>query len=320
MTKFAYCDITNRIRQFDTAQPFMLPIPIYDSTMNNVTGLALTSDQGFVLCGGPYTTGHVEIDRVSGPQKTEQSVYVHPDPILNVRVRAVGGVDRIYFSVGANLTPEGDPQRYDIYYLEPDIGGSVPVLYTSINPADLTFLNPCSGLYDMYFYRGDFAFGDNDTLYLSTGGLSGCKVGVYKIDGAGPDSVTGQVQRIHEGDGPIECLCYESPQTLYFLRRSAASGGGPATSDIWKLDLSANKETLVAQIPLLMGPYGVGWALDLAEVGDALLQLAPWWWGFPSALSKALFAAAHAVIRIADTWQGGKPIPHPDPRRTRQGL
>ena len=315
MTKFAYSNVTNRIRQYDAAKPSQLPVPICDSVMNNVTSLAFTIDKGFVLCGGPYSTGHVEIRKVTGltgPQKTEELVYLHPsqpperNPVLKVRVRTVAGLaaDRIYFSVGANLTPEWNPQRYEIYYLKPDSGGYTPVLYTTINPAYLTFLNPCSGLYDMYWYRGDFVFGDNDTLYLSTGPLGGCKVGVYQIDGAGPDAVTGTVQRIYEGDGPIEALCYESPGTLYFLRRSAGS------SDVWKLDLSSKTETLVGQIPL-----DVYRADDLAEVGDAVLQ-GLWWWAFPSGLSKSLIAAARYVVRIAEALHIGKPTPHPDPRRT----
>ncbi len=120
------------------------------------------------------------------------------------------------------------------------------------------------------------------------------------------------MQRIYEGDGPIASLCYESPQTLYFLRRSAGSSGNWGTSDVWKLDLNTNTETLVAQIPTSGSPYGgTAWALDLAEVGDAFEQ-APWWWIVPSALWKSFIAAARYVVRIAEALH--KPAPHPDPR------
>jgi len=308
MTKFAYCDISNRIRQYDMATPGLLPVPIYQSIMNNVARLAVTSDNGFVLCGGATSTGHNEIHKVTrlpNQQMSEDLIYVHTDPISAVRVRAGAdnGEDRIYFSAGTDYK-DGTPLRYDIYYLKSDAGSYVPVHYTTIFQADLPCLDPCNGLYDSYLYTGDFVFGDNDTLYVSNGRFVGAQLGIFKIEGAGPDSVNGgPPQRIHEGPGPIEALCYESPQTLYFLRRS------PKSSDIWKVDINANTETLVGNIPV-----SDEWAFDLAEIGNDMTQSAGWW-VIPSSLHKWLVAAAHAMVRVAEALQVEKPIPHPDPRR-----
>lgn len=311
MTKFAYCDVTNRIRRFDTAKPILLPVAVYDAAAPNVTSVAFTAANEFVLCGGFTTTGHDEIRKVTGTPKTEELLYKHPTPIRFVRVRSVGGADRIYFSVAADFSSKGVPQRYDIYYLKAESGAWSPILYVSIDPATLAIPDPCSEG-EWHLYEGDFAFGDNDTLYLSSGGVSGCDLGVFQMSGAGPDSVTGAPHRIHLGPGPIRGLYFQSPQSLYFLRRSSGSGAVPGYSDIWKLDLGTMTEALVGQIPGISTPYGgAGFALDIVEVGDALPQAPPWWF-LPSALYKWLIAASRAVLNVAEALN--KPVPHPDPR------
>ena len=308
MPIFNYCDLTGRIRTIDTAKPTQLPVPIHDSVMNNVSSLSFTTGKKLVLCGGAYSTGSYEIRMLTGPQNTEDVVYVHASPkpgylqICNVRVRSVGGEDRVYFSVEEDPTPEGIPQRYAIYYLKP--GSSIPILYTTINPEELTLANPCSGEYDIYLYDGDFVFGDNDTLYLSSGRRwVELKCAVYRLDGAKPDTVEGTVTRIHESVGPISGLCFEKQalvSAIYFVR----------DYDIFKLDLVTMEESLVGQMsPLYNRPR------DLALAEDAFLQnQLPWWWFFPGGLVKWLTAAVRNVVRIAESLHAGKPTPHPDPR------
>lgn len=310
MPIFKYCDLTGRIRIIDTAKPTPLPVPIYDSVMNNVSSLSLTTGKKLVLCGGAYSTGSYEIHMLTGPQNTEDVVYVHASPkpgylqIRNVRVRSVGGEDRVYYSVQEDLTPGGIPKRYAIYYLKP--GSSIPILYTTINPEELTIANPCSDEYDFYLYDGDFVFGDNDTLYLSSGRQwSGLKCAVYRLNGAKPDTVEGTVTRIHESVGPISGLCFEkqaSVSVIYFVR----------DYDIYKLDLVKMEESIIGQVP---PHYTYNQPYDLALAEDAVLQnQLPWWWLFPSGLVKWLTAAVRYVVRIAESLHTGKPTPHPDPR------
>ncbi len=183
---------------------------------------------------------------LTGPQNSEDEVYVHPSPkpcygqICNVRVRSVGGEDRVYYSVEEDLTQEGIAQSYAIYYLKP--GSSDPIHYTTIDPKELTILHPCSGEYDMYLYDGDFVFGDNNTLYLSSGRRwSGLKCAVYRFDGAKPDIVEGALTRLHESVGPISGLCYEKKAfvgVIYFVR----------DYDIYQLDLVTMEEALIGQV------------------------------------------------------------------------
>jgi len=262
MTKFAFCNSGLTLWQCDTAKPSVFPFPIHNG-QSNTTSLALTADKQFEMVWGPSQS---EIRKTKGT-KTDTPVYTSPGWLRYVRVRNVGGKDRVYFSALKDKTS----QTIAIYYLE---NGS-PVLYTTIDPKDLPFPNPCDPSLTMYSYAGDFAFGDNDTLYLSSGNVMGpavgMKVGVYAIDGAGPDSVTGTVKQIHLGDGPIQCLCYVSPQTLYFLRELL----------IVKLDLATMTESVEGEITMA---YPTSLPRDLAYLKDGFPPA--WTWVINTAVLK----------------------------------
>ncbi|WP_156964716.1 hypothetical protein [Methylocapsa aurea] len=284
MTKFAFCDQSESIRQFDAANPSQLPFVVHQSAQN-VWALALTADNEFMLL-----KGYPEIRKTLG-LKIETPVYEHPTWIDKVRVRTVNGADRIYFSSVRDDNQTDKPRPVDIFYLKATAGGAhFPVLYTTIDPAQLTFPHPCNPAWTFYSYSGDFAFGDNDALYLSSGRFIGGKVGIYKISGAGPDAVTGAVARIHLGQGPITNLCFQSPQTLYFSRGN----------DIWKLDLSTMSESFEGAVPL---NNANAWVTDIARVTDAAPP--PWWWPYISILHKWLAAAAKFVWRVGDAMSVG---------------
>jgi hypothetical protein len=178
----------------------------------------------------------------------------------------VGGVERVYFS-----TKDSETGPWQIYYL----AGTTPKLYTTIDPQQLTFPNPSGGP-DFYHYSGDFAFGD-DTLYLSSGnvhialfGYGQVPVGIYKVAGAGPDMATGTVERIYLDVGPIECLCYQDPQILYYFRQ-----GG---QQFWKLDLSTMTASLQGWIQLQQyQPYLYVGVFDVAYVPDGLQPYFVYW-------------------------------------------
>jgi hypothetical protein len=230
MARFAFCNGTGTIWQFDSANPSVAPSEIHAGE-SNIHSIALTTGQEFQLGWGP---GQREIRKTQGAQ-TDMPEYTHSTYVLTIRVRSVAGTNRVYFS-------DKDPSSlmYRIYQLK----NNKPVLYYTINPKLLTFPNPCdSTAPEWYGYSGDFAFGDGDNLYFSSGNLSGPKVGleigIYRVTGAGPDKVTGSLERIYLGDGPIEALCHQSPNTLYFLRRS----------DVRRFDLTTKTESPEGTIP-----------------------------------------------------------------------
>lgn len=267
------------ISQVDTASPSLLPYPVHNNT-SNIHSLAFTTDKEFVLNWGPANR---EIRRTKG-FNTETPVYQHQQAIFKVRVRNVGGAERVYFS-----TPTASA-IIEIYYL----AGATPKLYTAIDGHKLTTPHPCDPNAEAYGWTGDFAFDSGNTLYLSSGNVGGgAKAGIYRIMGAGPDTVTGNVERIYLGDGPIEGLCYQSPQTLYFLHER----------EIWKLDLSTMKATLEGQIKIPNPPYPNWRPKDLTYLKDGFSVPAMWqiislvWTLFHGAASATWGLGERLVVR-----------------------
>jgi hypothetical protein len=271
MPKFACSEWLGGIWQVDSTQPLDLPYPVHQAH-SDIDSLAFRADKEFVLAWG---TTPDEIRQTTGAS-AEIKLYDHNKPIWCVRVRNVAGTDRVYFSA-----PRMDTtlQGVDIYVLK----GGVASLYTAIDQTQMTFPHPCDPSQEAYDYQGDFAFGDGDVLYLSTGNWSGFPIGIYRISGAGPDTVTGTVERIFLTEGPIENLCFESPHTLYFMR----------PPDVWKLDLSTMAETFVMSIKLPEGRI----PLDITLVGEGLPPA--WWWGLVIVWVRALNNLAAALWRLA---------------------
>ena len=276
MPKFAYADWSPTLMQVDSASPSALPFPIHNGE-SNIQSLAALSGKEFALVWGP---GEMEIRKTQGP-KTDVPIYTHKYYLSNVRVRNVAGADRIYFSGQRSKTV----YLYDIYYLK----NGVPVLYTTIDPKTLTFPNPCVTGEEIASYSGDFAFDDADTLYLSSGNVMGpnvgMKVGIYRIKGAGPDSVSGTVERIFLGDGPIQGLCYIAPD-LYFLRMA----------EIWKLNLTSLTELLAIDVPLAT-PSPL--PRDIADAGTGFAPT--WLYVMIAAFFKLLTKMAENLKKIADS-------------------
>lgn len=306
MAKFAVCDWSDVVWQIDADNPTLPPYPVHTGS-GNVQSLAFTVDKEFELICGP---SDAEIHKTQGP-KADVPVYVEPLAyqvyLSKVRVRMIGfGQERVYFSSydtsqGAQQIGE---QIYQISFLEN--GSAVP--YVTVYPSQLTIPNPCKPSQEIPAYMsGDFTFGDGNTLYLSTGNLGGTngmivKAGIYRVDGALPNTVTGNVQRIYLGVGPISGLCYRSPQTLYFLRGY----------DICSLDLNTLTESTLCTIP-----PDAGWPgpRDLAYVGDGLKQATYWPIFSGTYLALKLLAKSVWKFGIAITI-GGRRIP-PRPRERR---
>ncbi|MCP5074889.1 MAG: hypothetical protein GY947_16565 [Rhodobacteraceae bacterium] len=205
MAVLAFCNNSNKIWQIDTAST-LSPVLRHDG-------------QGSIHSLAPHQPGEFTMAWGGAPRYIRQTqggtdvpVYNHTTTMRKVRVRDVGGQERIYFSTaeGPNIL-----QNITIYYLQ----GQSTVLYYRINLEDLKLPNPCTGEEDLFYYTGDFVFGFGDTMYLSTGNLSSV-AGIFEVSGAGPDGVTGGVTKIHERSGPIEGLCFVAPNTLFFLHSS----------------------------------------------------------------------------------------------------
>jgi hypothetical protein len=178
------------------------PIPQF-TTQVACNSLAAVPD-GFVFVRG--TGLNRQIFRRVGTQ--EMLVHQISDGILStVRVRNVGGENRIYYSVNFGNG------KYSIYYLKDQSA----VEYYTVKVQELTWPNPCPEPEEWYFYSGDFEFGSGDILYLSSGNMNQV-VGIYRVSGAGADAVTGSVSRIHLMQGPIESLCFVGSDTLFFSR------------------------------------------------------------------------------------------------------
>jgi hypothetical protein len=306
MQNFAFCEASaNVIRVENFGNSDSLPFFIYNSQSNNVASLAFTSSGELILCSGVCSTVHNEIHKVESKAGPESLLYTHPYYISYVRTRKTGGMYRIYFSVAEDFDSNNKPKSYKIYYLTQDGGVWNAKLYTTIDPKRLTFPSKCDpDGPEWYDYWGDFVFGDNNTLYLSTGNWAGMKVVVYKIEGAEPDVVTSgnTVKRIYLGDGEISCLCYESPGSLFFKRNGVAvmpsvwSGGSIPVTIIYRLDLTSTPpiETEVGKIPLVYVPY---YPCDIAEISQATQSS---WWFVASGLAKWLSLCARIVINTGE--------------------
>jgi hypothetical protein len=274
MPKFAVCDGSVTIWQYDTSQPGQLPFSVHENfsvPKLRFQSLAFGSDKQFSLVGSP--PGPPSNLYKTKTADSEILVYDFNGKALSprcIRIRSIAfGQERIYFSAQSD-TSISVGGCDSIFYL--DNGIAVP--YAQIDYKQLTFPNPSvpGGPY-WHWWEGDFDFGgvNGDTLYLSTGRLSAScgevpqpmTVGLYKIEGAGKDSVTGSMQMIYQPQAPIFGLCYRSPNKLYFLRDNNA---------IWSLDLTYMQESLE-------GSFNVpesGIAMDLVEVGDGLQPMAYW--------------------------------------------
>lgn len=200
MTALSICNSSMNVWEIDTGT---ISLPVLQVTTEGQCNSIAPLPDGFVYVRGTGINQQI-VQRVGG-----QETLVHEiseGNIHYVRVRDINGEKRIYFMV--MLTGP----IYAIYFIK---DGSA-ILYYTVNIQDLKIPHPCSPDLDLFFYAGDFTFGSDDTLYLSSGNLLEPQVGVFQVTGAGPDSVTGSVSRIYLGQGPIESLCYVAPNTLYY--------------------------------------------------------------------------------------------------------
>jgi hypothetical protein len=189
--------------------------------------------------------GHKQIHtaKIGWVNKTDTLCYEHPTYIRDVAVRSVNGRQRVYFSMGSGSSGVGV-----IYYLSEQ---NTPIEYYVINPKDIMVYNSCTCQEDHAYYRGDFTFGDNNTLYISNGNVSPC--GIYRISGAGPDSVTGGVERIYLSNDAIQGLTCDQ-EYLYFYNTA---------KQIVRLDL----KTLQSETVYTLNVGGIK-IIDLSLVPD----------------------------------------------------
>ncbi len=205
MSTFIFSKFDRKIYKFDPVQGTQIS-KVYEGDVGKIA---------FAPDGWIYFVGYSQQRDIFKTKVNEavQLVYTHPTWIRNVEIRKTDntGKYRIYFS--AHVPGEEDTGGINaIYYLN-DQNQAVP--YYTIQTRDMGLPDiQCPGS-RAYYYDGDFVFDDLGNLYLSTG--SSIPSGLFKVTGAGPDKVTGNLLNIHVDQiKPIKGLAYEAPNTLYF--------------------------------------------------------------------------------------------------------
>ena len=150
--------------------------------------------------------------------------YEHPTYVRDIAVRLVSGNIRVFFRQLARMA------LMQFFYLSEQ---KVPIQYYVVNPEDIALYNSCTGKEDWPFYSGDFAFGPNNTLYISNGNCSPCAI--YRISGAGPDDVVGGIERIYQSADAIESLACDD-NYIYF-RQSTKTISQLGMVSLWKSDV-----------------------------------------------------------------------------------
>ena len=190
--------------------------------------------------------GH-KIIRFTPPLASQSQVevlYQHTTWIRQLALRMIteaSGVqtERLYFSGASPTASDGD--RVQIYWLDQN-GSAHP--YLTIGKNDLPVPDPCQPGQDIpLFYAGEFTFNEQNTLFLSNGNCSPC--GIFKIDGALPESVSGAPQRIfvtdsysmsdlqYDGHGGLLFTDYSSDQTSWPHRLQRFDLATASTQIIW---------------------------------------------------------------------------------------
>lgn len=167
--------------------------------------------------------------------------YEHSAYVRDVAVRRVDGALRVYFSA---IGPNGINA---IFYLSES---KTPIQYYVINPDDIALYNPCTGQEDWPYYRGDFTFGQSDTLYISNGNCSPCAI--YRITGASPDYISGGVERIYQSEDAIESLACKGDY-LYF-RQSTKTISELGTVVLWSAGVYTVNIGGVDLVDIAIGP------------------------------------------------------------------
>lgn len=158
---------------------------------------------------------------------------------LDWAVRRLDSGDlRIYYSADARGAA-GEPK---IYYL--DNAGN-PVLYYSV---DLATLPACNG---SGYWSGHFTFDDSNNLYLSSG--NHLPASIFRISGAGPDTVTGDVEQIYLRGCDILGLDFIGPKWIYFVSNGIVCQLDLETNDELEIYASSSSSRNMADLAVIEG-------------------------------------------------------------------
>ncbi len=201
-------------------------------------GAALTSKgdlylhRGFTIYKAPADS--LDLDASLVQQST--TVYEHNSYIMDLKIRWWKGRETVFFSshvTGQNTIPS------TIYYLNTN-NQAVP--YHTIN--GLPIENPSNpGEWVDVNYNGEFAFDDQNNLYVSLGKCP--PTWLYRLTGAGDNGVTGAPEQIFKGNtGGINNLSCGYNNNIYF---STILEGGYFV--VRELNLSTNEDSHIAPFP-----------------------------------------------------------------------
>ena len=162
-----------------------------------------------------------------GPDFHIHPIYTHHTWIRKVRIRYKAPRHRLFFSAHHSDT------SVQIFYLDERDNC---VLYHTIEGEKLLFPDPCHSGQEIHWstWGGDFAFDDSGNMYISTGQFN--PSGIYKISGAGPEEVTGNIQRLAHFSDVTTSLVYAGSNQLLYVQ---------GEQKIFKFDLNTLESTLV---------------------------------------------------------------------------
>ena len=150
--------------------------------------------------------------------------------IYALAVKEIGteGAYRVYFSVAFDWSADGQ-----IYYVD-DTGAAQP--YYTVPVAALETPS-CPGVGQTW--AGNFTFDDRGNLYLTTGNT--IPSALFRVSGAGDDTVTGEPEFVYERAGAaMTDLEFAAPASLYLTNHEPG---------IYRLDLKTFTEELVFTHP-----------------------------------------------------------------------
>ena len=177
----------------------------------NAYEIAIGPNGEFFFVGDSF-----ELRKIKGNDYNNIFLFRSPCPdrpwISNVKLRPIDskGNYRIYLSYASGAGGDGS-----IYYLN---ASNEPVLYYKVDLSKIPAYNNCCQEWNWEYWGGNFAFDDQNNLYLSNGNCVSFKVSIYKVSGATLDGVSGEPVRIYteSSNHSIEGMQFVSPDTLYF--------------------------------------------------------------------------------------------------------
>ena len=161
----------------------------------------------------------------------DSSIYTHENWIRDIKIRYKPIRYRFFFSAYHTET------SVRIFYLDEM---DEPVPYCTIDGNQLLFPDSCDPGNETHWstWGGDFTFDDVGNMYIATGHYT--PSGIYKISGAGPEEVTGEIERIFlNNDNSTHSIEFIGNNKLLYVQ---------GEQKIYSLNLQTMESTLIYDV------------------------------------------------------------------------